>query len=117
MRMEPAMRPMKFTYAIVLAGALAAVPAVHAQDKQTQRAVPRSEPASPPPPPPAPARAQQAAPPPSSRAEWPPSRGVDRSPAPDRAVPRTAPANRSGDTAASRPVMRAPAPASESAAA
>jgi hypothetical protein len=58
------MNPMKHTYAIVLAGALTAAVPAHAQDKQTQQAVPRSAPAN---------------------------RGVERSSAPERTIQRSAP--------------------------
>ena len=100
------MKPMKHTYAFVVAGVLAAVPAIHAQDKQTQQAVPRSAPAAPPP---AAAPQTAPAPPPPSRAEAPPSRGFDRSAAAERAVPRSAAANRDADARSARPVTRSPA--------
>jgi hypothetical protein len=98
------MKPMKHTYAIVLAGVLTTAPAALAQDRQTQHAVPRSEPAPAPPP------APQAAPsPPPARAEAPPSRGNDRSPAPERAVPRSTPPSRGDNGPATRATLRAPA--------
>jgi hypothetical protein len=103
------MKPMKYTYAIVLAGVLTAAPAAHAQDKQTQQAAPRSAPAPAPPP------APQAAPPPApARAQAPPMRAVaqtraaDRSDGSARAVPRSTPPSRGDSATGTRSTLRPP---------